>query len=312
MTTLNHLQGGFRFIANNYGDLLTNEEANAHAYEFWARKQRARIHDKEVADILVPLEAPHAFGGKRPSLEQDYYDLFNKPSVHIVDVRKNNIKEIVPQGIVTEDGKLHEVDVIALATGFDSVTGGLKDIKLRGDTSKASPTLAEYWNKNSGVYTYLGMAVHGYPNFFFTYGPQAPTAFSNGPSCVEPQVDWIVDVLVSLRHHGAARIEAKKDAEQKWREDVMRFSSLSLRHTVPGWYNGANIPGKTREPLNYAGGLVLYQKTIRDVLQNNLEGFDVMTSEASGRPYGSVYAHDVIEDHETLWKTLTGWLAVFG
>lgn len=96
---------------------MTNTEANAHAYEFWARKQRERIHDKKVADILAPLDAPHCFGGKRPSLEQDYYDLFNRPNVHIIDVKKNGIKEVQPKGIVTEDGQLHEFDVIALATG---------------------------------------------------------------------------------------------------------------------------------------------------------------------------------------------------
>lgn len=69
-------------------------------------------------------------------------------------------------------------------------------------------------------------------------GPQAPTAFSNGPSCVEPQADWIVDMLVSLRHCKAKRIEATREAEKKWKEDVINFSKLSLRHDVPGWYNG--------------------------------------------------------------------------
>ena len=38
---------------------------------------------------------------------------------------------------------------------------------------------------------------------------------------------------------------------------------------------GANIPGKPREPLNYAGGLVRYQKEIRAVLENDFAGFDV-------------------------------------
>lgn len=52
--------------------------------------------------------------------------------------------------------------------GFDSVTGGLKDIKFRGDKNERTPTLAEYWEH--GAWTYLGMSVHGYPNMFFTYG----------------------------------------------------------------------------------------------------------------------------------------------
>jgi hypothetical protein len=38
---------------------------------------------------------------------------------------------------------------------------------------------------------------------------------------------------------------------------------------------GTNIPGKPREPLNYAGGVPLYIKTINDVLKNGYEGFHV-------------------------------------
>ena len=65
------------------------------------------------------------------------------------------------------------------ATGFDSVTGAITQIDLRGMGGK---TIREAWK--DGVYTNLGMTVSGFPNMFFTYGPHAPTALSNGPSCV--------------------------------------------------------------------------------------------------------------------------------
>jgi hypothetical protein len=38
---------------------------------------------------------------------------------------------------------------------------------------------------------------------------------------------------------------------------------------------GTNIPGKTKEALNYGGGIPLYIKTINDVLANGYEGFIV-------------------------------------
>lgn len=99
--------------------------------------------------------------------------------------------------------------------------------------------------------------------------------FSNGPSCVEPQVNWIVDVLCRMREQGLTRIEAKAESEIEWKKKVMHFSQLSLRHNVDGWYNGQNIPGKPREPLNYSGGLPRYQQEIKDVLENNFAGFEV-------------------------------------
>jgi hypothetical protein len=41
---------------------------------------------------------------------------------------------------------------------------------------------------------------------------------------------------------------------------------------------GANIPGKPREQLNYAGGFPLYQKECRVVLDEGFKGFNVVAA----------------------------------
>jgi cation diffusion facilitator CzcD-associated flavoprotein CzcO len=150
--------GGFEFWLANYQDLLFDNKANREAYNFWAKKTRARITDPEKREILAPLEPPHAFGTKRPSLEQNYYEMLDRPENKVVDVKKYPIKEVTAKGIVTEDGKLHEVDVIALATGFDSVTGGMKNMGLK-DVDGVE--LSEKWK--NGTYSYLGMTLSGFP-----------------------------------------------------------------------------------------------------------------------------------------------------
>jgi cation diffusion facilitator CzcD-associated flavoprotein CzcO len=264
-------QGGFRFLANTYSDMMLDETANMEAYNFWAKKVRSRLHDPAVAEILAPTKPPHYFGAKRLSLEQDFYEQFNKPNIHVINIKQNPVTRVAPNGIVTSDGKLHELDVLALATGFDSITGGLKDIRIKGLDGEV---LAEKWTK--GTWTYLGLTTAGFPNFFFTYGPQGPTAFSNGPSCVEPQSDWIVKVLEDMRAKGLRRIDARKEAEDGWRKTVHDFSARSLRHYTDSWYMGSNIPGKPREPLNYAGGIPLYIKTINEVFEEGYKGFEVM------------------------------------
>jgi cation diffusion facilitator CzcD-associated flavoprotein CzcO len=146
-------------------------------------------------------------------------------------VKKTPIVEVVPEGILTSDGTLHKLDVIALATGFDAVTGGLKDIKIAG---VGGQLLSEKWK--NGTWTNLGMATSGFPNFFFTYGPQAPTAFSNGPACLEPQCDWIVQLLTEMRDKGLKKIDAEKNAEVEWRELVNSQSEKTLRHNTKSWY----------------------------------------------------------------------------
>ena len=159
--------GGFEFWLSTYADMLFDWDANRQAYDFWAKKTRARIQDPVKRDILAPLEPPHAFGTKRPSLEQDYYEQFNKPNFNVVDIKKNPIVEVQPKGIVTADGKLHEFDVIALATGFDSVTGGMKNMGL---LDVDGVDLRDKWK--TGTWSYLGMTCNGYPNMWFLYGAQ--------------------------------------------------------------------------------------------------------------------------------------------
>lgn len=137
--------------------MLFDKKANDQAYNFWAKKTRARISDPKKREILAPLEAPHAWGTKRPSLEQDYYEQLDKPQNDIVNVKENPIVEVRENGIVTADGQLREFDIIALATGFDSVTGGMKNMGLR---DIHGTLLKDKWAE--GTYSYLGMVSHDF------------------------------------------------------------------------------------------------------------------------------------------------------
>ncbi|GAB7365935.1 hypothetical protein MBLNU230_g7263t1 [Neophaeotheca triangularis] len=262
--------GGFRMLIQNYPDIHTNPKANRIAYDFWARKTRARISDPQKRDILAPLEPPHAWGGKRLSLEQDFYEQMDKPHVSIIDVKANPVSHVVPEGIVTQDGQVHAFDVLAIATGFDSLTGGFNNIDFTGvDGMKLRTKWAD------GCWTYLGMCTQGLPNFFFTYGPQSPCALSNGPSITEPQSEWIVDVMKRMREAGQTRIEPLREAEVKWKEDLLDISKRELKHYVPGILNGGNVPGKAIEPLNYPGGIPLYLQQCRGAVEEGFRGFDL-------------------------------------
>lgn len=259
---------------NNYFDMTRDVKANRIAYDFWRSKIHARIKDARKAELVAPKEPPHPFGGKRVSLEQDLYDLLNKPNVDVIDVKTSPIVRFEKDGIRQADGTFHKLDVIALATGFDSITGGLKDMKITGLNGQI---LAEKWKL--GTTAYLGMATAGFPNFWFTYGPLAPTAFSNGPSSIEIQADWLVDCFVSMREKGSTMINTQDNAEKWWRQHVNEESVKGLRGHTDSWYNGSNIPGKPKEALNYAGGIPLYLKTLNDVAQEGYKGFTLQQTQ---------------------------------
>ena len=261
--------GGLAPWVGSFNDILTNERSNRAAYDFWRGKTRARIKDPALAELLAPTKPIHPYGAKRPSLEQNFFEIFNQPNVSLVDLRKTPIERVTRSGITTTAGG-HDLDVLVLATGFDAVTGGLTGIDIRGTQGE---TLREKWAK--GVHTHLGMASAGFPNLLFVYGPQSPNAFANGPTCAELQGDWIVQLLDHLRQRNWARFEATVPAEEAWRAQVIEIASGTLFPRANSWYLGANIPGKPREMLTFAGGLSTYMAKCNESAKRGYEGFKI-------------------------------------
>ncbi len=262
-------EGGFHFWIGTWMEVLTNEEVNRTAYDFWRDKTRARIRDPHIADLLAPMEPPYPFGTKRPSLEQGYFEIFNQDNVRLIDVNTDPIQEITVRGIRTHNQEL-DFDVIVLATGFDAVSGGLASIDIRGTRGQ---TLKQRWAE--GTRTYLGLATAGFPNLLYLYGPQSPSGFCNGPSCAELQGDWVVRCLADLRDKGVDRIEATETAETVWGQIVHSLAQMTLFPRADSWYMGANVPGKPREMLNYPGGLALYLQQCEAVADRGYEGFEL-------------------------------------
>src|SRR5262249_22355525 len=81
-----------------------------------------------IAEKLIPQ---HPFGTKRPALDTDYFETFNRSNVTLVDLKATPIEEITPDGIRTRAGE-HALDSIIFATGFDAFTGSLLRMNIRG------------------------------------------------------------------------------------------------------------------------------------------------------------------------------------
>ncbi|MCF7550808.1 NAD(P)/FAD-dependent oxidoreductase [Pseudonocardia sp. WMMC193] len=263
-------EGGFRFWLGVYQDTLFDQQSNDYAYAFWRDKVRARIKDPALAEKLAPSEPIHPFGVKRPSLEQNYYDVYNQDNVHLVDVNETPIEAFTEKGIRTGDGTEREFDVIVLATGFDSVSGGLTRIDIRGTNGTL---LRDQWAE--GVDAHLGVATANFPNMLFLYGPQSPSGFCNGPTCAEVQGELIVQTVDDLLRGGKRRFESTPEADRQWSEHVAELVTPTLFGKARSWYMGYNIPGKKIQSLNYPGGLPLYQEKFGESRANGYAGFTV-------------------------------------
>ncbi|XMA08679.1 hypothetical protein WAI453_001470 [Rhynchosporium graminicola] len=266
--------GGFRYWLNTYQDMLFDQKANDEAYKFWQKKVRARISDPKKAEILAPpLEkAPHPWGTKRPSLEQKYYEVMDQENVKLVDVNKSPIIEVTETGLKHQDG-FEEIDILVLATGFDSVTGSLAQLDIRGTTGG---TIADHWK--DGTKTSMGIAIPTFPNMFFLYGPQAPTAFSNGPSCTQFQAEFVEKAIKIATEKGITRLDSTPETEADWCKRMQEKWDVTLFPHAKSWYQGANIPGRKVEPLNWAGGMPEYRESLDKSLENNLQGWTYSTA----------------------------------
>jgi cation diffusion facilitator CzcD-associated flavoprotein CzcO len=266
-------EGGFKFIYGSYFDLLFNKASNDTAAEFIREKIREIVKDPEVAEKLAPKDYP--YGTKRPPIDTDYYETFNRDNVTLVDLRETPIVEITPTGIRTSDAD-YDLDVIIFATGFDAMTGSLLKIDIRG---RDGLTLKEKWE--AGPRTYLGVQVAGFPNMFVITGPGSPSVLANMPTAIEQHVDWIGDCLTYLREQGITRVEATEEAEEAWVDHVRDVAELTLFPLANSWYLGANIPGKKRVFMPYVGGLAPYRQRCDEVAAKGYEGFVLRTSDAA-------------------------------
>lgn len=262
-------EGDFRYWLATYRDMLFDPAANREAYNFWRDKTRARIHDSSLHETLAPTTQPHAFGCKRISLENGYFEIYNEPHVRLVDVSATPIADVTPTGIRTSDGEDQAFDYIILATGYDAITGGLTQIDIRGPDGAC---LKDKWDAR-GARTFLGMASAGFPNMFFTYGPQAPTALCNGPTCAELQGNWIAGVMRHMREEGLEEIEAEVESEDGYVKLVDELAYSTLLPGTRSWYMGDNIPGKPRQPLIFLGGVHTYHAKLSECAERGYAGF---------------------------------------
>ena len=115
-------EGGHKFVAGSFRDVMTDIRANDTLSEFIRSKIREIVKDPETLKKLLPTD--HPLGSKRILIDTNYFETYNRDNVDLVDIRHSPIQEITPTGIRTEDQE-YELDIIVFATGFDAMTGYL-------------------------------------------------------------------------------------------------------------------------------------------------------------------------------------------
>ena len=260
-------EGGSISYLYAFTDLLTNKTANDTASEFARNKIRATVKDQKTAELLCPYN--HPIGTKRLILDTDYYETYNLDHVDLVDVRSAPIEGLTEKGVKTTDAE-YELDMIVFATGFDAMTGAMKEIDIQTD---AGAKIGAKWE--DGPRTYLGIMMADFPNLFMITGPQSPGVKSQMILSCEQHVDWIADCLEHLRSTGKSKIVPETKAEDDWVAHNNAVADATLYPLANSWYMGANIPGKPRIFMPYVGGVEAYKKRCDAVAAAGYKGFQI-------------------------------------
>ncbi len=204
---------------------------------------RRQLKDRELQRKAWP---DYTFGCKRVLFTSHYLPALQRPNVELVT---DAIAAVRPEGILTVDGRLHELDCIIWATGFKT-NDFMFPMQVRGARGS---DLNESWA--SGAHAHLGVTVPGFPNMFLMYGPNTNTSGGSIIFYLEAQASYLRQALERICDRDAGAIEVRGDVEAASdRELQARFAGTAWTR-CDSWYRDergrivANWPGYMREYL---------------------------------------------------------------
>jgi cation diffusion facilitator CzcD-associated flavoprotein CzcO len=185
------------------------------------------VRDPALLRKLTPKDLPMC---KRTIMATTYYPAVKKPNVEIVT---EAIDHVVPSGVVTADGTLHELDLVVLATGFDS-HAYVRPMNIVGEHGRS---LDEVWA--DGPQAYRSVAVPGFPNMFMMMGPHSPVGNQSLIPVAESQADfatwWIKQMADGKVEAAAPTVAATKQYNEAMKAAMPQTIWVS---GCSSWYLG--------------------------------------------------------------------------
>jgi cyclohexanone monooxygenase len=187
-----------------------NDEALAAMQNGCQQNLDENIHDADLKERLTP---DYSAGCKRLIVSDAFYPAISKPNAELVT---EPITRIEPEGVRTADGRLHELDVLVLATGFDPhrFLGDCEVVGLGG------ATLADAWSQ--GNYAYKTICVPGFPNLFFLGGPNSPIGNFSYLLTAETQYSYVEKLIDLIRDRALDEVNPKPDVTAQYNKSLKR------------------------------------------------------------------------------------------
>lgn len=205
-------------------------------------------------DLLAKVVPDYPPYGKRVLADAGWFDMLRRDHVELVT---DPVAEILPGGIRLGDGRVIELDMLVLATGFQA-SKMLWPMEITGASGQ---TIRELWGDDDPR-AYLGTTVEGFPNLFVMYGPN--TGLGHGGSVTflaECQMNYVTGCVQMMLDADASRLELREGVQRGYNDRM----DAELRHfvwshpSVRSWYRN----GSGRITINQPWRLVDYWNMTR-------------------------------------------------
>ncbi len=206
---------------------MGNERIYRYFHKLAVQKLETEVKDPETRRKLTP---DYKLGCKRILSSDDYLPTFNRENVSL---ETDSIVKITPEGILTGNGTVHELDTIIFATGFE-VADFTTDVKIVGRRGRE---LFTEW-REKGLEAYKGTTVSGYPNLAFILGPNTGLGHSSMIHMMESQMNYILKYLDLLEKKGEnAFLDLKPEVQQSYNETIdEQFQTTVWASGCKSWY----------------------------------------------------------------------------
>jgi cation diffusion facilitator CzcD-associated flavoprotein CzcO len=178
------------------------------------------VRDPELREKLRPT---YRAACKRLVMSPDFYDAIQRPHAEVVT---EPIERVEAAGVRTTDGRLHELDVLVLATGFHA-DAFMRPMEVVG---RGGVTLEKAWTPRPVAY--LSISIPQFPNFFMINGPNGPVGNFSLIEVAELQVRYILQLIEGIRSGQCREVSAAPAALTRFEEE----RAVAARDTV--WVTG--------------------------------------------------------------------------
>ncbi|MDA1097341.1 MAG: NAD(P)/FAD-dependent oxidoreductase [Proteobacteria bacterium] len=248
-----------RLFADTFGRAVIGDKAQMQRVEdACLANLEDNVRDPELKARLTP---DYQAACKRLIVSDGFYEAIQQPNAELVTAP---IERVEAAGLRTGDGRLHELDVLVLATGFDGHSF-MRPMALIG---KDGVDLKDVWAE--ATQAHRSIAIPGFPNFFMLVGPNSPIGNFSLIDISERQLGYIMQLIESWRSGAAREISARQDATDRFNAALKE----AMKDTV--WVTGCQswYLDKNGNPAMWP---FTFDRFCEDMAAPNLEEYDLVS-----------------------------------